>query len=93
MLKKYRCHQKVQAFQIEHILKTKEGVEGPETLLIGSEVNARVSQAWMDKHGPIEVGGYYLLYEEGLPSYCSEKVFVEGFKLIPGRSKKDVPVK
>ncbi len=38
----------------------------------------RVVRAFMDKHEP-QVGGYYVLYEDGYQSYSPAKAFEEGY--------------
>ncbi len=37
-----------------------------------------VSQEWLDKHKP-EIGGYFVVYEDGYQSYSPAKAFEEGY--------------
>ena len=38
-------------------------------------------EEWLDKHNP-EVGGYYVVYEDGYKSFSPAKAFEEGYTLI-----------
>jgi hypothetical protein len=79
----YRSHKIVRAARIAAI----EGeADGSATLSLdvpGEAVWPRVTvgSPWMAKHDP-EVGGYYVVYEDGYASYSPAKAFEDGYTPI-----------
>lgn len=66
----YTCHKKVRAGQIRGV--------GTGTLIIKGGIIRVVSQAWLNKHQP-EIGGYFVVYEDGYTSYSPAKAFEDGY--------------
>jgi hypothetical protein len=72
---KYKCHKEVWALKIKSIERgavTKISFEEPEYSSI------IVSYAYDVKHNP-EVGGYYVVYEDGYQSYSPAQAFESGY--------------
>lgn len=84
----YRCHKQVRALKIgaiEHI--------DPSGAIITPE-NSRYARFHVDaeyvgKHKP-EVGGYYVVYEDGYKSYSPAAAFESGYSLIERRYHDDI---
>ncbi|NKE69890.1 hypothetical protein MNODULE_03900 [Nitrospiraceae bacterium HYJII51-Mn-bac16s-1-B09] len=72
---RYQCHKKVWALKIR-------SVEGnritPEESGYASFV---VPDEFIQKHNP-QIGGYFVVYEDGYHSYSPAKAFEEGYTLI-----------
>lgn len=84
---KYQSHKKVWALQIESIQIDGEG-QNRETdgSAIITPVDKRympfkVDENYMRKHKP-EVGGYYVVYQDGYKSFSPAEAFEEGYTLI-----------
>ncbi len=75
---KYECNKKVWALKIKHICLA-DNNEGAE---LTPEEDAYapffVSQEYMDKHKP-EVGGYYVVYDDGYKSFSPAGAFESGY--------------
>ncbi len=83
----YQCHKKVAALKISKIVRDGEG-ENRETdgSAMITPVDFRyaplkVDAQYMSKHKP-EVGGYYVVYDDGYKSYSPAKAFEEGYTLL-----------
>lgn len=75
---KYKCHKEVWALKIKHI-SLADNNEGAE--LTPEEKDYApfsVSQEYMDKHKP-EIGGYYVVYNDGYKSFSPAKAFENGY--------------
>lgn len=72
----YVCHKEVHAAMITGFSINNEMIE-----LILGEVNATVvvDNEWTKKHNP-QIGGYYVLYEDGYASFSPKKPFESGYK-------------
>jgi hypothetical protein len=84
---KYQSHKKVWALKIKSIVKDGEG-ENRETdgsAMITPEEEGyepfRVEQDYMHKHKP-QVGGYYVVYEDGYKSWSPSEAFEGGYSKI-----------
>jgi hypothetical protein len=69
---RYQCHKKVWALKIEKI----EGV-----MITPSDrgyARFEVDDAYILKHKP-QVGGYYVVYDDGYKSFSPAKAFEEGY--------------
>lgn len=79
-LPQYQCHKVVRAAKIMGVMPggTALGVQGGD----GKEVSVDVTNDWLAKHSP-EVGGYYVLYEDGYASYSPAQAFEEGYTKVP----------
>ena len=78
---KYVCHKEVLAFKIGNILN--ESGMGIFSLV---PVDPRIASTgvdgyYMDKHSP-QVGGYYVVYEDGEDSYSPAEAFESGYTLM-----------
>lgn len=72
---KYECHKVVHALKILGIsLNGELGFEFPfDSILMDRE--------WLDKHNP-EVGGYYVVYQDGYKSFSPAEAFESGYTRI-----------
>lgn len=79
MLPRYKCHKEVHAAKITRIDKD----ESPGATLRFGEAYAfhKVDESWMTRFKP-EVGGYYVVYEDGYASFSPVKAFESGYELI-----------
>ena len=76
----YQCHKKVRALKIKGI------TPGEVDTLITGEGDHEfvvVQGDWMAKHKP-EVGGYFVLYEDGYKSFSPAAAFESGYTLVTG---------
>lgn len=75
----YRCHKVVRAARITGFRAN--GTEAPDLLL--GEIGGVVSLLpdWHEKHKP-QVGGFYVLYEDGYSSFSPAKAFEDGYSLL-----------
>lgn len=79
VLKEYQCHKKVKAVKIGDVVFLKDSVV---ILPKDQEEYAfKVSLEYYEKHKP-EVGGYYVVYEDGYESYSPAKAFEKGYTKI-----------
>ncbi len=76
----YQCHKKVKAMKISEIVPDFQ-TNNLKMLFEGSDGYVVVSKEWSYKNNP-EVGGYYVVYEDGYDSYSPAKAFEEGYTLI-----------
>ena len=75
----YQCHKKVWALKIKTIIEGNLGtVITPEE---SGYAPFRVDVAYMHKHRP-QVGGYYVVYEDGYKSFSPSDAFESGYTLI-----------
>lgn len=88
-LPKYKCHKEVWALQIRDILYDKHVAqvvkrESDGGAMITPENDHyaafKVSREYISKHNP-EIGGYYVVYEDGYKSYSPAKAFKESYTL------------
>lgn len=91
---KYQSHKKVWALKIAKIendtdLASKENRETDGSAMITPEDAGygafKVDNAYLKKHTP-EVGGYYVVYEDGYKSFSPAKAFEDGYTRILQRS-------
>lgn len=91
-LRRYHCHKNVSAAKITDVTLIKDGAV--LTLLSqGKPPNVactlRVPQHFVDKHlTGVEfsaiIGGYFVVYEDGYPSYSPGPVFEDGYEIWQG---------
>ena len=76
----YQCHKKVRAARITGFRQNGEA-DMPDILL--GEIGGIVTKLsdWHIKHKP-QVGGYYVLYEDGYASYSPAEAFENGYTLF-----------
>lgn len=83
----YQCHKKVWAFKIADLEPlAKDDLSGPsgDFLLSPAEVEylpVTIDAAYMQKHKP-EIGGYFVVYDDGYKSYSPAKAFEDGYTRI-----------
>lgn len=77
-LNRYKCHKEVMAAKITSILNS--GCE-PYVLSLEGGGTRNVSHTYMLKHNP-QVGGYYVLYDDGYESWSPAKAFEDGYSLM-----------
>lgn len=80
-MQSYACHKTVKAFRIDRIEQL-GAFPGVTTYDIqGEHGYATVTGDWFDRHKP-QLGGYYVIYEDGYESYSPAKAFEAGYTLI-----------
>lgn len=88
-LQRYKCHKEVYAAKILYIDPVHDKQDDRQdssvelyNLMLDSKSNGSylvvIRGDWYRKHKP-EVGGYYVLYEDGYESYSPAKAFEEGY--------------
>jgi hypothetical protein len=86
-LPQYQSHKKVWALKIKSIVRDGEGEnrESNGSAVITPEEEEfapfRVDAQYMHKHKP-QVGGYYVVYEDGYKSWSPAKAFEEGYSRL-----------
>lgn len=78
-LPKYRCHKDVWAVKIASI-----AYDLDSALITPADPSYpafRMSGEWIGKHNP-QVGGYFVVYEDGYRSYSPAKAFEEGYTRV-----------
>ncbi len=86
---KYQSHKQVWALKIKSIVLDGEGTnnESDGSAMITPEGDGyapfKVDREYMVKHKP-QVGGYYVLYDDGYKSWSPAKAFEEGYSLVGG---------
>ena len=78
---KYECHKKVWALKIDAIeFEANSAEDGTAIIRPADDGYAPfvVSREYMDKHKP-EVGGYYVVYEDGYKSFSPAGAFESGY--------------
>ncbi len=78
---KYVCHKEVWALKIGGFAQT---VGEPGMLITPADEGYAaftVDQEYVDKHDP-QVGGYYVVYEDGYKSFSPAHAFESGYSLI-----------
>ena len=85
---RYKCHKEVWALKIADIVTDASIAEDRETdgsaMIHPTEKGYapfRVDREYMHKHKP-EVGGYYVVYEDGYKSFSPAKAFERGYVMI-----------
>jgi hypothetical protein len=84
---KYKSHKEVWALKIKSIVRDGEGEnrESDGSAIITPEEDGyapfRVESDYLHKHNP-QVGGYYVVYQDGYKSFSPAQPFEEGNKLI-----------
>lgn len=76
-LKQWKCHKVVNAGKI---LEVTPGGVTVETWN-GGKIELG-NEAFVDRHQP-EVGGYFVIYDDGYQSYSPAKAFEEGYAEMP----------
>ena len=85
---RYQSHKKVRALKIAEIIDpTEPGNEttGERIIVPADEgyVRFTVDHAYVSKHNP-QVGGYYVVYDDGYKSWSPAEAFEGGYTLMKG---------
>ena len=75
--RRWKCHKEVWGEKIVDIVLSPAG---PHILKFDGRF-VPVSDEYMHKHNP-QVGGYYVIYDDGYESFSPAKAFEEGYTLI-----------
>ena len=80
---KYVCHKKVWALKIAEITEPTDATGTSRTIIPADEGYGPfvVDGAYMAKHKP-EVGGYYVVYEDGYKSFSPASAFESGYTRV-----------
>lgn len=80
---KYQCHKKVWALKIKTIDGLNQDPIINVTITPEEKTYApfQVNYGYIDKHKP-EVGGYYVVYEDGYESFSPAEAFESGYTKI-----------
>jgi hypothetical protein len=82
-LPRYQCHKKVRAARICGILEDRGILDlAVENSINLSFASVEVTKEWLEQHKP-QLGGYYVIYEDGYASYSPAAAFESGYTLIP----------
>ena len=76
----YECHKKVRALKIKNITYNDDG----GVLISPADTDYApfsTSKEYFDKHKP-EIGGYYVVYEDGYKSFSPADAFEEGYTKV-----------
>ena len=87
---RYKCHKEVWALKIAELQDpTKPDCESDGSRVIvpadAGYAPFRVDRDYVHKHKP-QVGGYYVVYDDGYKSFSPAKAFEEGYRLIVRRT-------
>ena len=80
---RYKCHKEVHALKIQEMRVVPETTTG-RWLLYPADPEygpIEVDQEYMVRHKP-QLGGYYVVYEDGYASYSPAKAFEDGYTRI-----------
>jgi len=81
-LPQYQCHKKVRAAKITEIKSHESDGTGSHTMVFGEIGGSQfLTDEWKDRFAP-EVGGYYVVYEDGYTSYSPAPAFESGYTAI-----------
>jgi len=83
---RYACHKKVWALEIKAIEPDGSAPRGAAGSCIITPVEHgyapfRVDEDYCRKHNP-QVGGFYVVYDDGYESFSPRKAFLDGYTLI-----------
>lgn len=85
----YKCHKEVKALKIKAIMNPNEGIDcedNGERIATFSDAGYEAcaflfDHRFMHRHKP-EVGGYYVVYEDGYTSFSPAEAFESGYARI-----------
>lgn len=84
-LPRWKCHKEVNAFKIISISFAPES-DGGNAVIGGSGLQVEVNAEYMKKHRP-QIGGYYVVYEDGYRSFSPAPAFESGYARIPATGR------
>ena len=87
---RYKCHKEVCALKIAGIVADMHGVVYFQPAEHGYD-KVPMSPEYVAKHSP-EVGGYYVVYEDGYKSFSPANAFESGYSLVfsPNRNEQEI---
>jgi len=78
----YQCHKKVRAAKITEIESHESDGRGSHTMIFGEISGSKfLTDDWAARFKP-EVGGYYVVRDDGYTSFSPAEAFEEAFSLI-----------
>lgn len=79
-LPKYKCHKEVWALKIKAVeyKSSERGIDVARLQFEERYAPIAVGDEWVDRHKP-QVGGYYVVYEDGYKSYSPAEAFESGY--------------
>lgn len=78
----YQSHKKVRAAKITEIESHESDGTGCHTMIFGEISGSEfLTDEWKSRFKP-EVGGYYVVYDDGYTSFSPAKAFEEGYSRI-----------
>lgn len=81
---RYKCHKEVHALKIKE-LRTADNTDGTYSVLLVPEepryAPFPLAREYIAKHNP-QVGGYYVVYDDGYKSFSPAKAFEDGYTLV-----------
>lgn len=88
-MKTYICFKRVRAAKITGV--TVDNIEGVVRLSLQGDGKARLDRRWLEGKN-VQVGGYFVEYEDGYTSYSPKDVFEAGYYLddYKGRMQREV---
>lgn len=86
-LPKFISHKIVHAAKITGMTADPKFTE--DTRLIFGDIDKwiLVERSWMKRNGPVSIGGYYVVYEDGYRSYSPGKQFEQGYTAASADTK------
>lgn len=80
---KYKCHKEVWALKIRDINTESKEIDGSALIIFVEDGYApfTVNSEYLRKHNP-QIGGYYVVYEDGYKSFSPADVFEKGYTKI-----------
>lgn len=81
-LPEYQSHKKVRAFKIAGIQRAEENRAAmliPENSSLYPQGGCPVDETYLARHRP-QIGGYFVVYDDGYTSYSPAKAFESGYK-------------
>jgi hypothetical protein len=87
-MNRYKSHKEVQAFKITDIRRQPDG----DAFIMGDGQEKWTGDGWMNRHNP-EVGGYFVLYEDGYRSYSPAGAFEQGYISVDDATEEAPPEK
>lgn len=81
---RYECHKRVYALKIKEIIRIPSGNATVTHIIVPADLgyaSFAVPLEYIGKHSP-QVGGYYVVYDDGYTSYSPAKAFEDGYTRV-----------
>lgn len=79
MLPLYKCHKRVRAGKITEIVDDPVVPGGKILNLYKDGCTRNVDSAWLTRNPSVEIGGYFVEYQDGYTAFSPAKAFDEGY--------------